>query len=340
MSDTDIWLQRIQLFPTELENYKAGKITDFYNLVVRSAIQQDYSLSVGGGSKYIRYYLSTEFLNNKGIIIGDEFKAVRTRLNLDLRVTNWLHVGTNTQFGSRDESVVMGGLSLMSIQSPFGSMWNPDGTLNKFPNDYTVNRNPLENYYNQDRLKRINSLFSNLYANVHIPFGFEYKLSFQPAFSFSKDYNYWGPTTTTGGDSHVGGYASRDDAETYGWRFDNILTWDKMLGINRFNITLLATSEVHKGWSSHQDNSTFLPSGNLGYNALQFGNTPSLTDNDTWSSGNSIMGRINYTLLDKYLVSASVRRDGYSAFGQKNHQATFPAVALAWIMSDESFFKV
>lgn len=340
LSDEDIWLSRLSAFPIEIENYKAGKTTDFYNLVIRPAVQQDYSLSIGGGTKDVKYYMSVQYLNNKGIIKGDEFKAIRLRMNLDLRVTDWLHVGTNTQFGSRDESVVPGNVDLVGVQSPYGSMWNPDGTLNRYTNDYVGTLNPLENYYYQNRLNISNTLFSNLYANVKLPLGIDYKLSYQPGLGFASDYNYWGPNSTVGGVSHVGGYATRDDGRSFGWRLDNILSWNKTSGINKIDVTLLATSELHKGWASRQENSTFAPSGNLGFNALQFGSSPAVRDNDSWSSGNSYMGRLNYTLLDKYLVTASVRRDGYSAFGQKNPQATFPALALAWVISNEAFFNV
>lgn len=340
LSDEDVWLSRLGAFPVEIENYKSGKTTNFYDLVIRPAMQQDYSISIGGGSKDVKYYMSVQYLNNKGIIKGDEFKAIRLRMNLDLRVTDWLHIGTNTQFGSRDESVVPANVDLVGVQSPYGSMWKSDGTLNRYTNDYVGTLNPLENYYYQDRLYIINSLFSNLYANVKLPLGIDYKLSYQPGLGFSNNYNYWNPSSTVGGVNHVGGYATRDDGRSFGWRLDNILTWNKTYGVNKFDLTLLATSELHKGWSSHQDNSNFSPSGNLGYNALQFGSSPGISNNDSWSSGNSYMGRINYTLLDRYLLTASVRRDGYSAFGQKNPEATFPAVALAWVISNESFFNV
>ena len=71
---------------------------------------------------------------------------------------------------------------------------------------------------------------------------------------------------------------------------------------------------------------------------FQFGANQSLTSNDTQSTGDALMARLNYTLLDKYLFTASVRRDGYSAFGQLNPRATFPAFAFAWRISEESFY--
>ena len=334
----DEWLARINLFAIEIENYKAGKTTDFYDLVIRPALQQDYSLGIRGGTSNLKYYFSTGYLHNKGIIKGDEFSTVRARLNLNLKITDWLNIGTNSQFASRDQSVVQANLSQISLQSPYGSMWNADGTLRRKPNDYVIN--PLEDYYGQDRLARVNTFFSSFYANVKLPFGFQYKISFQPNLEFSKDYNFWPSNTTNGGDSHVGGFGTRSDVSSYEWILDHLLTWNKEIGIHRFDVTLLANAEAFKSYSSYQENSSFAPNGNLIYNALQFGNKPGISDNDTWSTGDALMARLNYSLLDKYLLTASVRRDGYSAFGQQNPRATFPAFAFAWKISNESFYKI
>src|SRR5690606_12946769 len=80
------------------------------------------------------------------------------------------------------------------------------------------------------------------------------------------------------------------------------------------------------------------PNGELIYHGLQFGSKPATPVNDEESGANAMMARLNYTLMGRYLLTASVRRDGYSAFGQNNNKATFPALAFAWVMSDEDFF--
>src|SRR5690554_6274744 len=72
---------------------------------------------------------------------------------------------------------------------------------------------------------------------------------------------------------------------------------------------------------------------------MQAGSTPNINSNDTYQTGNAIMGRINYSLLNRYLFTFTMRRDGYSAFGQKHPYATFPSAAFAWRISEENFFK-
>ncbi len=121
---------------------------------------------------------------------------------------------------------------------------------------------------------------------------------------------------------------------------DNLLTWKKEFGIHSFDLTLLANVEKNQYWSSAMTNRNFKPNQNLSYHGMQFGDSPGITTNDTRSTGDALMARLNYTLMGRYLLTASVRRDGYSAFGQENPRATFPAFALAWVVSDESFFNV
>jgi TonB-linked SusC/RagA family outer membrane protein len=332
------WYGRIRLWPVEITNYKAGKITDFYDLVVSPGLRQDYNLSAGGATNDVQYYWSVGYLNNEGIIKGDKFSTVRSRLNLDLRITDWLNVGANTQFAFRDESVVQASLSQMAVMSPYGSMWNDDGTLRRLPNDYSVN--PLENYYGQDRLATNTSLFSSIYAQIELPFGISYRISFQPRVNFSKDYNFWSSSTTTGGETYIGGYGTRSETNASEWMLDNLIKWNKEFGVHKFDLTLLANAEQLRSWSSSQNNQTFAPNENLGFNALQFGSKPGLSDSDLQSRGDALMARLNYTLLGKYLFTGSVRRDGYSAFGQQNPRATFPAFAFAWQVSEESFYNI
>lgn len=336
--NTDEWISRIGLWPIEIENYKAGRTTDFYDLCVVPGLRQDYNLSVGGATDQVQYYWSVGYLDNEGIIKGDEFSTIRTRLNLELKVTDWISVGTNTQFAYRDESVVQADLNAMSSMSPYGSMWNEDGTIRRLPGDYSLN--PLENYYGQDRLYKINTLFSSLFAEIKLPFGIQYKLSFQPSFSDSKDFNYWSTKTSTGSESYVGGYGRRDESTSFAWMVDNLITWKQTFGMHAFDVTLLANAERSKSWWGRMENSTFAPNENLKYNALQFGSKPGVSNSDEQSSGDALMARLNYTFKDRYLLTSSVRRDGYSAFGQQNPRATFPAFAFAWKIDKESFYNI
>ena len=333
------WTNRLNLWPTEIEMLKAGKTTNWMDKVFHNGLQQDYDLSISGGTKDANYYWSVGYVDNKGIILGDQFSAIRSRLNLNCNITDWLNVGINSQFSARDESVVQADLGYLPSMSPYGKMWNDDGTIKWYPNDYALEINPLLNYYGQERLRKIYSLFASLFAEVKLPFGINYRLSTQPRLQISKDYNFWDTNTVIGAIDYKGGYGTRQDYSQVEWIVDNLLSWKKEIGIHIFDLTLLYSAEKNLAYTSQYANQTYLPSDALGFHGMAFGTVPSETSNDIQSGGNALMARLNYTLLGKYLLTTSIRRDGYSAFGQENPTAIFPAVALAWKVSDESFFK-
>ncbi|HBE41878.1 MAG TPA: hypothetical protein DDW27_11865 [Bacteroidales bacterium] len=199
--------------------------------------------------------------------------------------------------------------------------------------------NPLLNYYGQDRLRKLNNLFASIYAEIKLPFGFTFRSSFQPRFGNTRDYNFWDANTTTGSMTYAGGYGTRNDAATMEWMIDNLLKWNKQFGVHSFDLTLLQNAEKSQSFSSTSQAATFLPTEALGFHGMAFGTLPAVTSNDTKYTGTALMARLNYTMLDKYLITASIRQDGFSAFGQENPTAYFPALAFAWKISDESFFS-
>ncbi|MCW3107482.1 MAG: SusC/RagA family TonB-linked outer membrane protein [Segetibacter sp.] len=335
------WLGRLRFFPTEIKNYVAGKSVDWYDKVMQKGIRQSYDLSLSGGSDKFTYFWSGGYDNNEGIIAGDQWSTVRTRLNFDFKLTNWLNIGMNSSFSTRNEGGVVADLAGMYSSSPYGSEYDSTGKLNWYPGDYTGQRNPLINNKGQSRSNRTNSLFSNLYTKVRLPFGLDYQLSFQPHYQFAHDYNFWpSATTIIGGSTHQNGYGTREESRQYEWIIDNILHWKKKFGPHNLDLTLLYSGEAHQDWYSLLTNENFKPNQNLGFDALQFGTNPSLTNNDTKTTGAASMARMNYSLLDKYLLTLSIRRDSYSAFGQKHPSANFPAAAFAWKISEEKFFKI
>ncbi|QRR01277.1 SusC/RagA family TonB-linked outer membrane protein [Dyadobacter sandarakinus] len=337
--NTQEWLSRLRFFPIETQNYLAGKTVDWYKEVMQTGLRQNYDVSIGGGAKNITYYWSLGYQNNEGVIRGDKFGTIRSRLNVDFKVTDWLNVGANTQFADRDESTVPANLGAMYQMSPYGSMFDDAGKIMWYPNSFT-SVNPLINYYGQDRFRKINSLFTSIYGKLKLPFGFDYKLSYQPRYEVIKDYNFWSSATLEGGATRTNGYGLREDTSTFEFILDNLLHWNREFGVHHFDVTLLYSAERNRGWSSTMTNQGFVPNQNLGSHGLQYGTSPSVTTDDTQLTGDAAMARLNYTLFDKYLLTASIRRDGFSAFGTKQPRAFFPAAALAWKISEEKFFNL
>ena len=338
--DTVEWLNRLNFYGGEIDNYLAGTSTDWFSEVMPPGLRSDMDLSISGGTEDARYYWSLNRLDNEGIIKGDQFSTIRTRLNVDFQVVDWLKAGMNAQYANRDESVVTANLGQALMVTPYGQIYRQDGSLEWFPGGSENAQNPLINTLGQDRDRKINSIFGSLFAELSLPFGINHRVSFQPRFQSIRDYSYWSPETITGGRSYEDGRASRSDYEGFEWMIDNLLTWNRDFGVHTLDVTLLHTAEEARTWQTSVTNNTFRPSTVLGYSGIQFGNNPNLSSNDTKVTGDGMMARVNYSLMNRYLLTASVRRDGFSAFGQENPRATFPAVAFAWQVAEESFFNV
>lgn len=334
------WLSRLNFFPGEVENYLSGNTTDWSKEVLQRKSRHETTLSISGGSDNSSYYWSIGFLDNNGIVKGDMFSTVRSRLNVEFDVVDWLKVGANIQYANRDESTVTASLASMNNVTPFGNVYDDAGKIDWYPGGSQNATNPLINTLGQDRQYKHSNLFSTLFTDIELPFGINYRFSFQPSITSYRDYNYWSPETITGGRTYSDGRSSRTENSGFDWLIDNILKWNKRIGDQNFDITLLYSSEKNQSWLTTSTNQTFKPSPLLGYSGLQFGSNPSVTTNDAYVTGDAMMARLNYSFRDRYLLTASVRRDGYSAFGQKNPRATFPSLALAWIISHENFFNI
>lgn len=332
-----IWLSRLKLLSVEQQNYNAGKTINWYDMMFQKGLRQDHTVSISSRKEDVSYYMSLNYTNNEGIIVGDKFSTFRTRLNLEAKAAKFLSVGINAQFADRDESQVPVSWGQMVNASPYGELYKADGvTLRDSPNDDIGNNtNPfLDNVYT-NRLQKTNSLFGTIYAKGSLPFGFSYQVNFTPTFQFYRYFN--GRSARDFRIAARKGVATRTDSTMYNWQLDNLLMWNKTFGDHQFDATFLINAEKFQSWRNQMDNEGFDPSDQLSYHNIGAGIKPVISSEDQVSTGDALMGRLNYSYRQKYLLTTSVRRDGYSAFGFENPRATFPSIALGWVFSKEKF---
>ncbi len=333
----DVWLNRLKFKSIEIQNYKAGKTIDWYSLMFHKGLRQDHTVSIAAKKEDVSYYMSMNYTNNEGVIIGDKFSTYRMRLNLEAKAAKFMTVGINAQFADRDESQVPVSWRQMINASPYGELYKPDGvTLRDSPNDDIGNNtNPfLDNTYT-NRLQKENTLFGTIYVKGTLPFGFSYQSNFTPSFQFYRYFN-----ARSARDFRVAarrGVATRTEQTTFNWQVDNLLLWNKTFGDHQLDATFLVNAEKFQSWRNQIDNEGFTPNDNLSYHSIEAGIKPIVNSDDQVSTGDALMGRLNYSYKQRYLVTTSVRRDGYSAFGLENPRATFPSIALGWVFSKERF---
>jgi TonB-linked SusC/RagA family outer membrane protein len=355
---TDIWLARIGLLPVEIKNYKAGQSVDWTDMVFKNGFRQDHNLSLSGKGEAITYYFSLGYNNNDGIIVGDGFKSIRSRINLDAKVTDWLTVGINTQFANRDESkmnrsnsdgsnpdpTIQADWGLRINNSPWGSIYKDNSTsvwrISPVDDLGRGAKHPLYDMTFQSRRRFYNTINTTLYANIKLPFNISYQVNFAPRFEF---YEFQNHQSTQHEDwALFGGQAKRLNSTQYSWQVDNLLKWNQTFNqIHKFDVTLLVNAEKLQSWESYQSAQNFAPTDALGFHRMQAGTgtTFQITSNDQYETANALMGRVFYSLKDKYMLTMTMRRDGFSAFGQNNPYGYFPSAALGWVVTEEAFAK-
>ncbi|MCL4637796.1 MAG: SusC/RagA family TonB-linked outer membrane protein [Olivibacter sp.] len=333
------WLRRLNMQPVEIDNYIAGKSVDWYDEVFQKGLRQDHNISVSGRNKDVGYYLGAGYLNNEGIVKDDQFKTLRTRANIEANITSFLSVGMNTQFTSRNESAIAYSWGEITSLSPWGSQYDENGNLIWRPNtENSGGVNPGYDASHTDRLQRITTLNSTVFAKVNLPFGITFQTNFTPQLELYERYNHERSSHESW--AAFGGRASRQQRETYYWQLDNILKWNKTFDeVHRFDVTLLANAEKYQRWNNTMTNDNFAPNDDLGYHGIGSGINPIVSSNDQYSTGDALMARLFYSYKDRYMFTGTYRRDGYSAFGQRNPRANFSSAALGWVFSEEPFFK-
>lgn len=334
----DTWLNRLNFASEEIKNYKAGRTIDWRDQVYRTGLRQEYNVSLSGNVGHINktnYYLSLGYTNNEGHVVGDDYQTLRGRVNIDSDVNKWLKIGINTQFSNIKDTHVAA--ENADSQSPFGTMYEEDGTLKMFPIDDSSYKNPLALFTYQEKLKSTQTLNANLFAQIKLPYGISFQTTWSNRYQWQQDYLYSPdilPSVVKGGE------ANRVEYKEYEWMVDNMLKWNYTFNdIHSIDATFVYSVEKYQHWTTDATARELVPNGVLGFHQLSAGLTPVVSSDDQVQTGNALLGRINYSLMDKYLLTASVRRDGFSAFGTDNPYAVFPAFALAWRLSEERFMQ-
>lgn len=335
-----VWLKRLDLYDNEVDNYLAGKEENWDNQIFRRGISQDYTVSIQNRTDKASYYWSIGYVDRTGTIVNDDWKILRSRLNLDFEVTKFLKVGMNMQFTNKiggDKDVPDVGSRVLNTPYALNVLPDVSSPYAHYTNGDANCTNPFYDIYYTDKWARTNRLMGTLYAKVTLPFGFVFTSNFSPDLrndvqfaQYSSKHDKW---------SGIGGKAKRTHSLDRNWQIDNILSWNKSFGRHHFEMTLLQNAEKKQYWESYMYNQGFSPSDILGYHSMQSGIYPSMSTEDTYLTGDALMARLHYAWDNRYLITLSVRRDGYSAFGINNPRATFPSAALAWVFSEEPFMK-
>ncbi len=335
---TTEWLTRLNFFPIEIENYKAGRTIDWADLIFQTGFKQDYNMNVSGGSERAKYYFSLGYSDVEGMVVGDEYEAIRSRLNLETEINKYISVGVNTQFAVRNQGSIKVDTHYQQM-SPYGSIYDENGIMKLYPFDNAGQdggKNPFLNREYRNKYDKTYDLNTKIWGMLTLPFGFNYTLNVVNNFTSNKNYEH---KSSAHPEYNDGGEAYRQNRSSHAWTIENILKWNKTFDVHAFDVTLMQNAERYSSWYDELKNSGFDPTDILGFHALGFGTNPKISSNDETDTREAQLARLNYIFDSRYYLTAAVRRDGYSAFGQDNPHATFPTMAVGWRLSEESFFN-
>ncbi|MEM8566141.1 MAG: TonB-dependent receptor [Bacteroidota bacterium] len=330
-----------ELTDSELEVLTSGQSTDWLDLATQTGTKQEHTLSVAGASERINYYVSMSYLDAEGVSINDHFERVTLRVNLNFDITDNLKFGTSTQLTRIDRSGLdpdFSGDGGAFFMNPLTSAKDENGNLTVFPwPEDEFFGNPLApTLAINDNIN--NKIFTTNYLEYSFPFveGLSYKLNTGVEYGSRNEGTYFGRNTADGANRNGEAEVRNQVDENY--LIENIINYSRNFGDHSVTFTGLYSAQKIRTEENTTEGVNF-PSDILGYRQLNFSgeNISSEVDFEQRTLI-SQMGRFNYGYQGKYLLTFTVRRDGYSGFGENNKYGVFPSAAFGWNISDESFF--
>ncbi|MDQ6480154.1 TonB-dependent receptor [Dyadobacter sp. LHD-138] len=317
-----------------LEGMQKGTDTNWWDLLTNKTPSiQNHDVSISGKNELSSYFFSLGYTNQQNVIKNDNYKRYNFRINLDTQVTNWMKVGIQSFLGLGNYSGAAPSLDDVQFMIPQLDYKDASGAYIKLPDGSRVN--PFLQIQQQNRDTR-NNLFGVIYTDINIPFikGLSYRLNFSQNL-ISYKWNNFNPNA-----QNFNGEAYKVDSTQYSQTLDNIITYQRTLKDHSFTGTFLYGFEKRR-LDGTTARSQFFTNDILGYNKLDAGQA-GLQSNTSkaWKEASLYsMIRVIYSYKNKYILTGTMRRDGFSGFGPKNKFGVFPSLAAAWYISEEKFVK-
>lgn len=318
--------------------------TDWQDVIFRPAPIQNHTLGFSGGSEKSQYSISANYFKQEGVVIssGTQKGSLRASLNQEVndRVTLSTNIAltrselNNIRGDNRVDGVLSGAWSAPPLLPPYDSAGNFTDVA-QFAFSPNILQNPLAFAQVKNQLLET-TILGNVAADIEIAEGLNLKILGGTEQNLNT-FNFYSPSILS---TSPNGNASTSLNRNISYLNENILTFNRTVReVDQFTFTGGFTWQQFTGRYNTSSGSGFpndvLQNNNLGAAEITNPNTSFISE---WTLL-SWLGRINYTLNDKYLFTASVRADGSSRFGENNKWGVFPSGAFAWRLSDEAFIE-
>jgi iron complex outermembrane receptor protein len=348
-----------------------GASTDWMKAIQRDgAFSHNHNLSFSGGTEKTTYSASINYFSKEGILLKSKLDRIIARMYIEHRALNdkvKFGLGVvNSNSKASNTPLQNTVLEQATKHLPVSPVYNADGTYFENPNIPSY-FNPVSLINNAQDDTKYNTLQANFNTEVKLPLGLTYNLNLSHVRNsslhgeyynsyYSKNYNspsfYNNPDPGFAGHTNIAfgtnGVAYRSSYQNAATTIENWLTWDKRFGEHHINAVLGYSWQNNTTGDGLQASNTNFLSDYTGYNTLWLGNYQQVQSSYNVDFGGtyyqetrfiSDFGRLNYGYNDKYLLQASVRRDGSSIFGRNKEWGYFPSVGAAWRISQEEFMS-
>ncbi|MDR0824451.1 MAG: TonB-dependent receptor [Prevotella sp.] len=317
-----------------------GEGTDWQDELFTTAMMHNHNISISGGGDNVTYALGAGYMNQDGIAAGSGFKRLNLSGSFDAQVKSWLKAGINFAFANTDQKLTVSDRSLIATalrMTPDVPIRNADGSFAGTEEQY-MPINPMALASLISNKVEIADIRANTYAEASIlpELTFRTELSFDVNTTNNSRFQptYY-LTQTQYNDVNEGRYTKQYNKY---WSWRNILTYTKTFDVHA--ITAMVGQEMSRStWEYLLGSRTGFPTNTstgltLGDDTKSFSN-----GYDGMQSLSSVFGRLFYSYNDRYLLTATLRRDGSSKFAKENRWGWFPSAAIAWKISNEKFLK-
>jgi len=323
----------------DITPFDKGADTDWFGEIMRTGVSHNHDLSLSGAGANNSYRVSISYLNQEGVVIDNYQERINTRFSINQRaLDNKLDLNISGGLNQRDyqQSDTRNFVLAYNIV-PTIPVYNADGTW--WDSDEYDQGNPVRNMTYNKFPKKTGLIYLNGKANLTIITGLTAGVNFYKERE-TRDYADYTDSRTRYGRADNG--IARREGRLYDKNLlETTVTYAKKFGTHNLNI-LGGYSWEDNHYQNMVAQNRYFVTNIFGFNNLNAGEK--LQAGDVTSTANmnrliSFFGRVNYSLLDRYILSAAIRRDGSSKFGANNQWGTFPSVSAAWRIIDESFME-
>ncbi|MBR5749212.1 MAG: TonB-dependent receptor [Prevotella sp.] len=338
-----------------------GSTTDWPDLVTQNGSQQNHFLAVSGGSDAINYHFGVGYNGQEGVYKGDKSNRINFKGSVDAKINKVITAGFSFN-AARIKNEYANDVAIQSAfrMNPYMKPYDANGNLNAKPGNYQAlgtcssyqfsdEPNPLLKMMSTNKERETWRLLGNVYLKFDIIKGLDFKTTFSPNYNYYRQGYFEGYKDENGNFYDSGleqNSANLTNNRSFSWTWDNIINYNTTIAEDHnLGVMLLFSQEAGNTENTYIEGNEVMELTdwwNMG-TAQRSDGTTGLSDasktNYNESSMTSYAARLNYGYKGRYLLTATIRRDGSSKFTKDNRWGTFPSAAAAWRISEEPFMQ-